>query len=232
MKAGEAKILPAKGEDYTSVTFYPDLSKFKMEKLDADTIALFTRRAYDITGSSKGVKVYLNGKRLPVSQPCLPPHLVDPFMRFQWFSQIKGFKDYVDLYIKNKVDDTTNAPLKLVHEVVNDRWEVGVTLSDKGFQQVSFVNSIATTKVRAPILLSDGHWTSVFFGWLRVCYDREVVMLITLLTKWWTNCWKWSRRRRRMLESISSHFRFHSLPWNPYLLLCNVCCWSLCISWD
>ncbi|ELU01637.1 hypothetical protein CAPTEDRAFT_188478, partial [Capitella teleta] len=123
MKAGEVKIIPSKGDDYTCITFHPDLAKFKMEKLDADTIALFTRRAYDMCGSSKGVKVFLNGKRLP----------------------IKGFKDYVDLYIKNKMDDT-NTPLKLVHEVVNDRWEVGITLSDKGFQQVSFVNSIATTK--------------------------------------------------------------------------------------
>ena len=69
-KAGEPKIIPSKGADYTAITFHPDLSKFKMEKLDADTIALFTRRAYDITASSKGVKVFLNGKRLPVSRLC------------------------------------------------------------------------------------------------------------------------------------------------------------------
>ena len=30
---------------------------------------------------------------------------------------------------------------------MNDRWKVGVTISDNGFKQVSFVNSIATTKV-------------------------------------------------------------------------------------
>ena len=60
--------------------------------------------------------------------------------------QIKSFKDYVDLFIKDKVDDM-GAPLKMVHEKVNERWEVAVTLSDKGFQQMSFVNAIATTKV-------------------------------------------------------------------------------------
>ncbi len=32
------------------------------------------------------------------------------------------------------------------HEKVNDRWEVCVSISDGGFQQMSFVNSIATTK--------------------------------------------------------------------------------------
>ena len=36
---------------------------------------------------------------------------------------------------------------KVVHEVVNNRWEVCVTVSEKGFQHSSFVNSIATTKV-------------------------------------------------------------------------------------
>ena len=40
------------------------------------------------------------------------------------------------------------APLKIIYEQVNPRWEVAVCLSaEKGFQQVSFVNSIATTKV-------------------------------------------------------------------------------------
>ena len=43
--------------------------------------------------------------------------------------------------------DDNGATLKVVHEVVNDRWEVAVTMSEKGFQQASFVNSIATTKV-------------------------------------------------------------------------------------
>lgn len=59
---------------------------------------------------------------------------------------MRGFRDYIDLHLKDKTDDA-GAPLKIVHEVINDRWEVAVAQSDKGFQQVSFVNSIATTKV-------------------------------------------------------------------------------------
>ena len=43
--------------------------------------------------------------------------------------------------------DENDQPLKIVHEAVSDRWEVALTLSEKGFQQVSFVNSVATTKV-------------------------------------------------------------------------------------
>ncbi|XP_056631793.1 DNA topoisomerase 2 isoform X1 [Diorhabda sublineata] len=121
-KASEPKIKEASGEDYTKITFMPDLSKFKMEKLDQDIVALMSRRAYDVAASTRGVKVFLNNKRLPV----------------------KNFKDYIDLYIKGK-DDSDEKP-KVIHEIVNERWEVALTISDRGFQQVSFVNSIATTK--------------------------------------------------------------------------------------
>ncbi|XP_018425661.1 PREDICTED: DNA topoisomerase 2-beta isoform X1 [Nanorana parkeri] len=122
-KTTDPKIKYFDGDDYTCITFQPDLSKFKMENLDKDTLALLTRRAYDVAGSCKGVKVMLNGKKLSVN----------------------GFRSYVDLYVKEKLDETGVA-LKVIHEVVNDRWDVCLTLSEKGFQQISFVNSIATTK--------------------------------------------------------------------------------------
>lgn len=66
-KTSEPKIKFFDGDDFTCVTFQPDLSKFQMEKLDKDTVALLTRRAYDVAGSCRGVKVTLNGKKLPVS---------------------------------------------------------------------------------------------------------------------------------------------------------------------
>ncbi|XP_034561189.1 DNA topoisomerase 2-beta isoform X2 [Notolabrus celidotus] len=122
-KTADPKVKFFDGEDFTCVTFQPDLSKFKMEKLDKDIVALLTRRAYDVAGSCKGVKVSLNGKKLPIT----------------------GFRSYVDLYVKDKLDETGVA-LKVVNETVNDRWEVCLTMSEKGFQQISFVNSIATTK--------------------------------------------------------------------------------------
>ncbi|KAM9838066.1 DNA topoisomerase 2-alpha [Aulostomus maculatus] len=122
-RAGDASIKSFDREEYTCITFRPDLAKFKMSILDKDTVALMSRRAYDIAGSSKGVSVFFNGKRLPVT----------------------GFRSYVDMYVKDKVDETGNQ-LTVIHEVVNARWEVCLTMSEKGFQQVSFVNSIATTK--------------------------------------------------------------------------------------
>ena len=66
-KAGEAKIA-ASADDYTKVSFKPDLPKFGMECLTRDMVALLTRRVYDLAGCLTGVKVYLNGKRIPVSE--------------------------------------------------------------------------------------------------------------------------------------------------------------------
>lgn len=122
-KAAEPKLADHRGDDYTKITFIPDLAKFKMERLDDDIIALMSRRAYDVAASSRGVSVFLNGQKLA----------------------IKTFKDYIDLYTKDKSDDS-GTPFKIVYEHVNERWEIACTLSERGFQQVSFVNSIATTK--------------------------------------------------------------------------------------
>lgn len=49
--------------------------------------------------------------------------------------QIKGFKDYVNLYLSGKCDHN-NDPLKVAFETVNNRWEVAVAVSDDNFQQV------------------------------------------------------------------------------------------------
>ena len=129
-KTQEPTIKPNKEEDFTSVTFYPDLSKFGMSELEEDTISLLARRAYDVAASTRGVKVYLNDKRLPISK----------------------FEDYCKLYVMNNRGDAdsdilnNSGPCKIIYEQVNPRWEVAVSYSDIGFQQVSFVNSIATTK--------------------------------------------------------------------------------------
>lgn len=77
-RAGDVSIKPFDGEEYTCITFKPDLAKFKMSILDKDTVALMTRRAYDIAGSTKGIRVFFNGKRLPVrcGFPCVAEWMV------------------------------------------------------------------------------------------------------------------------------------------------------------
>uniref|UniRef100_A0A8R1DUW9 DNA topoisomerase 2 n=1 Tax=Caenorhabditis japonica TaxID=281687 RepID=A0A8R1DUW9_CAEJA len=122
-KDKDPEIKAATGEDYTKITFSADLKKFKMDCLDDDICHLMARRAYDVAGSTKGVTVFLNGERIPV----------------------KGFEDYVKMYT-SQFTDSAGEPIKVAYEQVGDRWQVALALSEKGFQQVSFVNSIATTK--------------------------------------------------------------------------------------
>lgn len=58
-KASEPKISEHVGEDFTKITFSPDLTKFKMTHLDSDIVDLMSRRAYDVAASTRGVKVSL-----------------------------------------------------------------------------------------------------------------------------------------------------------------------------
>eukprot|EP00916_Digyalum_oweni_P015423 GHVL01025239.1.p1 GENE.GHVL01025239.1~~GHVL01025239.1.p1 ORF type:complete len:1371 (-),score=291.64 GHVL01025239.1:56-4168(-) len=121
-KKTEPVVCPFSDNDYVKVTFYPDLERFQMpEGFDDDIVALFSKRVYDIAGSSdRALKVSLNGTKLPIND----------------------FKDYVDMYLKEK-EEVEKLPR--ISEKT-DRWELVATLSDGAFQQVSFVNSICTIK--------------------------------------------------------------------------------------
>ena len=120
----EPKIEDCGENDYTCITFEPDLSKFGMTKLDDDIVALFEKRVLDIAGlTSDTVSVYLNGKKL----------------------KVQNFKDYIRMYLDaSKEEDEIDPPL--AYENPNERWEVGFSLSKSQFQQVSFVNGISTIK--------------------------------------------------------------------------------------
>ena len=65
-KESEPKIEDADVKDFTLVTFSPDLKLFKMRGLDDDIISLMSKRAYDVAGTTKGVTVFLNEKKIPV----------------------------------------------------------------------------------------------------------------------------------------------------------------------
>ncbi|KAK6455269.1 DNA topoisomerase II [Scheffersomyces xylosifermentans] len=119
-------------KEYTKITFKPDLAKFGMDSLDEEILSVLRRRVYDLCGTVRDCNVYLNDKKL----------------------NIRNFKSYVEMYV-NAIKKTTpeimdeNGAVKnyttIVHEVFNDRWELAFAVSDGSFNQVSFVNSIATT---------------------------------------------------------------------------------------
>ena len=124
---GKASISQQKDDDYTKITFTPDYQKFKMHGIDDDFEALVKRRVYDLAGTSKGVKVWLNGERI----------------------KINNFKKYMEMYTKaikrERGAEAANDTSDIITDSPDLRWEVGFAVSDGTFQQVSFVNSIATT---------------------------------------------------------------------------------------
>jgi DNA topoisomerase-2 len=124
---GKAAIVQNKSDDFTKITFTPDFKKFKMTGMDDDFEALVKRRVFDLAGTSRGVKVYLNGERLKVN----------------------SFKKYMEMYTKaikrERGDEAANDTSEIITESPDVRWEIGFAVSDGTFQQVSFVNSIATT---------------------------------------------------------------------------------------
>ncbi|KPI85110.1 DNA topoisomerase ii [Leptomonas seymouri] len=113
-------IVPCDSADYTMVTFYPDFERFHVEKFSEDMLLLMKRRVYDVAGcTDKTLKCFINDERIACTT----------------------FPEYVDLY------PTMGEEKKAAsYARVNDRWELCVRVSNIGFQQVSFVNSIATTR--------------------------------------------------------------------------------------
>ena len=130
-KANMSKMDPAtitanKGDDYTKITFWPDFPKFKMTGMDDDFEALVKRRVYDLAGTCNKVKVYLNGEKIKVTD----------------------FKKYMEMHTsaikRERGEEATNDASQIV-TFQDGWWEIGFAVSDGSFQQVSFVNSIATT---------------------------------------------------------------------------------------
>lgn len=129
-KMEKAKITSNKSADFVRVTFTPDYARFGMTGIDDDLEALIMRRVYDMAGTVRGVKVFLNGNQIKLK-----------------------FKTYCEMYAKaiaqsREIEDTDGnaaATVILEDDKAHRCWEVGFAVSDGSFQQVSFVNNIATT---------------------------------------------------------------------------------------
>jgi DNA topoisomerase-2 len=55
-----------KKEEFTRITFKPDLARFHMTSIDDDFEALLKKRVHDLAGCCRGVKVYLNNERIKI----------------------------------------------------------------------------------------------------------------------------------------------------------------------
>ena len=133
-RADDPAIQSYRGKEFTEVSYKPDLRLFKMTEFDDDIVALMMKRVYDMAGvtdSSLKVgegwsdekKVFLNGERV----------------------EVKYFEQYIKMYQMESTSANTKEN-KIVYCKAGPRWEIGVGVSDGHLQQVSFVNSICTSK--------------------------------------------------------------------------------------
>jgi DNA topoisomerase II len=110
---------------FTKVTFTPDLGLFNIRqgRIDTGTAAIMTRRVIDTAGwTDASVKVVLNGTPVPV----------------------RSFERYTELYIGPKAGSDNK---RVFYSSPDGRWEICVCVApDQKFEQVSFVNGIATLR--------------------------------------------------------------------------------------
>ncbi len=99
-----------------SISFIPDWKRFGMTGMDDDFVKIVEKRLYDAA--------------VCTSTGCSV-----------WYQGTKLPNMSLEMYAKKHLDDDIKT-----HSVVTDRWAVTVAPSDNGFQQVSFVNGICTTK--------------------------------------------------------------------------------------
>lgn len=115
------------GESKTKVIFKPDLETFHMESLDGDIIPLVRKRVRDIAVFlGEDVTVKMNRQRV----------------------KVETFSEYAHAYIRSAFKKSKH-PRPIcwpANYALDSRWEVCVTASKGTFQQMSYVNGIATLK--------------------------------------------------------------------------------------
>ena len=115
-EVSKAKVTDfSSGDNYVKITCYPDLEKFGLKELDDNHFKLFHRRSIDILGvSSNKLKVFFNGKKIPVNT----------------------FKKYSELYYPNEtiLFDDKNERWKVGC----------IFMPDSNQEVISFVNGIST----------------------------------------------------------------------------------------
>ena len=104
-------------ESYTKISFIPEYSRFGYKGLTSDTIALFSKRIYDLAiCTNKNVSVYLNDKKI----------------------NCKEFPKYVKMYYNTE-------PKSLTLFESGTRWKFGAIFDNNaGACNMSFVNGICT----------------------------------------------------------------------------------------
>ena len=110
-------VKETKKESYTKISFIPEYTRFGYKGLTSDTIALFSKRVYDLAiCTNKNVNIFLNGEKITC----------------------KDFPKYVRMYYETE-------PKTLTLFESGTRWKLGAIFDNNaGATNISFVNGICT----------------------------------------------------------------------------------------
>lgn len=105
-------------EEYTCITYYPDLVRFGLTEMNDDAVTVLKQQVYDIAGIVPNLNVYLNGKKI----------------------KSNTFKKY-----SMQIAKCLCPSRKRTYMEFSDNLQVALSISDTGFQQVSYVNNKNTS---------------------------------------------------------------------------------------
>lgn len=98
---------------YTRISYIPDYESLKMNGLDNDNFDMLKLRTYEIAATNPHLKVSFNGEKI----------------------DIKSFKDYIGMYVKNVND---------IVYIEQTGWRIGLVYNTFETQHTSYVNGIRT----------------------------------------------------------------------------------------
>jgi DNA topoisomerase-2 len=116
-KRTTAKITPAK-RGFTEISFFPDLDRFKMKKIDERSFQILFKRCLDLVACNNRLTLKLTK--------------IKDGEKKEFVLKFKSFDEYIKLYAEDYFFEETK------------NWKIGFAKSENGFQNVSFVNSVHT----------------------------------------------------------------------------------------
>jgi DNA topoisomerase-2 len=116
-KRTTAKIAPAK-RGFTEISFFPDLDRFKMKKIDERSFQILFKRCLDLVACNNRLTLKLTK--------------IKDGEKKEFVLKFKSFDEYIKLYAEDYFFEETK------------NWKIGFAKSENGFQNVSFVNSVHT----------------------------------------------------------------------------------------
>ena len=117
-KRTKAKVEKYIGNNFTEITYTPDLVRLGLSSIDDDHFDMLQKRCYEIAACNSGIKLKLT--------------TIKDKDKTNEKINYRSFKDYIGQYTKDFFYEG------------DDKWQFAIAPSTDGYQQVSYVNTVGT----------------------------------------------------------------------------------------